>query len=431
MRSRKRSMWKRQIFTVFLFLSIIFLTQSFSWEILSREQPVNGAKQEETSICTKEIDIVLLIDSSGSVHVKWDEIIDAAQILQANFNVNDNSTRVGIIDISAIANVYKHLDSNNTNEEVFQILERLRPRPQNGITNMELGLEMVLKVMFSSNPMRPNCRKALVVYTDIAIQNGAIKDYFVYMTSNHIDVYFVQVGPTPANSEITHMAEARLINAYNLSQSGLGQESIEHSICYGETLVKSSSAVTSIEEKDGSLYAHNKLRDMHGVPPLEWDTELAKIAHDWAYHLAMLNNGLSHSSMTTYSESLGLHYGGDSYMHSYETSLLWYKTIKYYNFNNPMYNYLAGTFTQMVWKSTVKFGFGIAYRNDTKTTFTVATYAPKGNYEGQFADNVPPPVAGLPPRIPDISELIYPKLSKQKMTKEECAQKYGTLSYCT
>lgn len=54
------------------------------------------------------------------------------------------------------------------------------------------------------------------------------------MTSNHIDVYFVQVGPTSANSDITHMAEARLISAYNLSQSGQGQESIEHSICNGE-----------------------------------------------------------------------------------------------------------------------------------------------------------------------------------------------------
>lgn len=121
--------------------------------------------------------------------MRWDELIDAAQILQANFNVNDNATRVGIIDISAVANVYKHLDSNNTHEEIFQILERLRPRPQNGITNMELGLEMVLKVMFSSNPLRPNCRKVLVVYSDIAIQNGAIKVSLLFTFCFYISIY--------------------------------------------------------------------------------------------------------------------------------------------------------------------------------------------------------------------------------------------------
>lgn len=51
-----------------------------------------------------------------------------------------------------------------------------------------------------------------------------------------------------------------------------------------------------------------------------------------------------------------------------------------------------GHFTQMIWKTCTKVGFGFAvgkYRG-RKGEFIVARYNPPGNYSGKFIKNVPP-----------------------------------------
>ena len=80
--------------------------------------------------------------------------------------MSDNQTRIGIIDYSIISNVYKHLDSNNSNEETLEILEVLRRRPQNSRSAFERGVGWALE-LFSAAKQRENSgRKVLVIYTD-------------------------------------------------------------------------------------------------------------------------------------------------------------------------------------------------------------------------------------------------------------------------
>lgn len=64
------------------------------------------------------------------------------------------------------------------------------------------------------------------------------------------------------------------------------------------------------------------------------------------------------------------------------------------------YFVLAGQFTQIVWKETRTFGIGYAEyelpdQQGFVKTIVVAQYYPGGNKQGQFKDNVQPPIADI------------------------------------
>jgi hypothetical protein len=69
---------------------------------------------------------------------------------------------------------------------------------------------------------------------------------------------------------------------------------------------------------------------------------------------------------------------------------LWYDEVKIYDFKNPGFSMATGHFTQLVWKSSTKFGFGITVNK--AGTFGVGMYSPPGNYKGQFPQNVLRPI---------------------------------------
>ena len=118
------------------------------------------------------MDIVLAIDSSGSVTSVWNEIIDDAEIFISNFQISKSMTRVGIIDFSAVANVYTPLDGLNTDENCYQKLEQMRGRQQNGESWIELGFDRANDLFRSVNPPREDVRKVLVMYTDGDLTSG-------------------------------------------------------------------------------------------------------------------------------------------------------------------------------------------------------------------------------------------------------------------
>lgn len=70
--------------------------------------------------------------------------------------------------------------------------------------------------------------------------------------------------------------------------------------------------------------------------------------------------------------------------------------MKNYDYGHPHFTPYAGTFTQMIWKSTTTLGVGIAYRPDSKKTYIVALYQPGGNLLSvqAYKENVLLPLAG-------------------------------------
>jgi len=51
---------------------------------------------------------------------------------------------------------------------------------------------------------------------------------------------------------------------------------------------------------------------------------------------------------------------------------------------------ISGHFAQMIWKNSQELGMGLA-RSKNGRVIVVANYNPRGNYIGQFAENVPRP----------------------------------------
>ncbi|KAG2487250.1 hypothetical protein HYH03_014092 [Edaphochlamys debaryana] len=66
-----------------------------------------------------------------------------------------------------------------------------------------------------------------------------------------------------------------------------------------------------------------------------------------------------------------------------------YNEVEYYDFSRPRFAKATGHFTQVVWRGTQRLGIGEAITPSGRPVH-VFRYYPPGNYDGQFAANVPP-----------------------------------------
>lgn len=166
--------------------------------------------------------------------------------------------------------------------------------------------------------------------------------------------------------------------------------------------------ITTQNDKEIAIFAHNKIRKTHNLTELKWDEDLATGAQEWAVELAKQNSELKLSDLKTndYGENLYLSEGTSVSARSYQAVLCWYKHVKDYEVGNDVSD-KALTFTQLLWPATNKFGVGVAYREDTKITYIVARYSPPGNTKlSEILEHVKK--TGTAPKIPRIEELISP-----------------------
>nr|QNH72481.1 toxin candidate TRINITY_DN37159_c0_g1_i1 [Pachycerianthus maua] len=135
-----------------------------------------------------------------------------------------------------------------------------------------------------------------------------------------------------------------------------------------------------------AFHYHNELRAEHGSPPLKWDHNLYLEAMDWAKYLASIEY-MKHSGKEGEGENLA--YNWMEPKPAVDATKMWYDEEKYYYYDYP--DSFQGSclhFTQLVWKSTTNIGLGCAKTRNGQTTYVVARYTPKGNWGGEFADNV-------------------------------------------
>ncbi|XP_066936330.1 uncharacterized protein [Clytia hemisphaerica] len=139
---------------------------------------------------------------------------------------------------------------------------------------------------------------------------------------------------------------------------------------------------------------HNVYRSRHRMTdPLSWDNALQRSAQLYAEELARTKNFKHSSDLADKGENL--YYGYSSGRVTKEGRCtraldLWYDEIKDYNFSTGTGTpgKMIGHFTQMVWKDSKRIGIGMAISRDQTHIYVVAHYAPKGNYIGQFTQQV-------------------------------------------
>jgi len=155
------------------------------------------------------------------------------------------------------------------------------------------------------------------------------------------------------------------------------------------------------EQKSEITNYINDYRTKHQSPPIIWDDTIASFSQQWAYYL-LSNNLFQHSGSALYGENLAYFegYGSDIVTLLKKAVDNWYNEISLYDFNNPGFSSGTGHFTCLVWKSTTRFGMGLSINTiGNKVDITMNT-SPPGNYQGQFQQNVLPPITPNPTPAP-------------------------------
>ena len=88
--------------------------------------------------CNKQLDVVLVLDFSGSVHHVYDIILEFAKRLIENLNIDSGDVRVGVVSYSNRATLQFNLNEFRTKKENL-----------NAISG-ELGQSRNLKEMFET-----------------------------------------------------------------------------------------------------------------------------------------------------------------------------------------------------------------------------------------------------------------------------------------
>lgn len=132
------------------------------------------------------------------------------------------------------------------------------------------------------------------------------------------------------------------------------------------------------------LKAHNRYRRALNLPPLQWSSELAASAQQWAAQLAQ--RGVMTHSSGAYGENI---WAGTRGAYT-QTQMVdgWGSEQQYFVPGRKFPQSCTGNwmkcahYTQMIWRNTRKLGCGLAAGKGMTTL--VCQYSPPGNYQGQL-----------------------------------------------
>lgn len=157
-----------------------------------------------------------------------------------------------------------------------------------------------------------------------------------------------------------------------------------------QSKITTTGSLIRVADAQKILDHHNLARKEVKVPPLVWNPQLAQYAQQWANTLAEKRNcKIRHRSET---DREGIYYGENlfwgsdtNYYKPINASLSWYDEKKQYHYTPIDMNEVApiGHYTQMIWKSTISMGAGMAVCKDG-SMIIVANYDPPGNYIGKL-----------------------------------------------
>jgi len=139
-------------------------------------------------------------------------------------------------------------------------------------------------------------------------------------------------------------------------------------------------------DADAIVAAHNRVRAKHCAPPLKWSSKLAASAQSWANTIRDRGCALGHSGSASYGENLAA--GTSGMLDAAAVVGMWYDEIKKFNFRSGGFSMKTGHFTQVVWRGTREVGCGKSQCNGLDVW--ICQYAPPGNVEGQYRENVLP-----------------------------------------
>merc|ERR1711931_444074 len=144
-------------------------------------------------------------------------------------------------------------------------------------------------------------------------------------------------------------------------------------------------SISNIQFAKDMLDEHNKYRSRHGVPPLKLDNKMNAYAQNLAESNAAAGR-LAHTPREHRRYGENLAYSGGYPLDGEPKRIVqqWYNEISVYPGH---FTRASGHFSQVIWKNSKRLGVGFAQKGNE--LFVAAVYDPKGNVDGQHAENVP------------------------------------------
>lgn len=143
------------------------------------------------------------------------------------------------------------------------------------------------------------------------------------------------------------------------------------------------------QQRNELLDIHNSKRELHCAASLNWSTDLAAAAQQWADQLAANGCQQQHSPQAIagqYGETIA--FASSPSATATEMVTAWYDEVALYDFQNPGFSAETGHFTTVVWKATSEVGCGIAMCGGGQ--MLVCSYLQPANVVGAFPENVLP-----------------------------------------
>lgn len=148
----------------------------------------------------------------------------------------------------------------------------------------------------------------------------------------------------------------------------------------------------------GMTGAHNTVRSELGLSKVTWSDELAEFAREWAQYLADRNgcgmrhrpkqgkNALLYGENLYWASAIRLANGANKVQNISPRQVVnsWVSERRHYDHaqNRCRWGKTCGHYTQVVWKTTLRIGCGMATCSDMSQIW-VCNYDPPGNYRGQ------------------------------------------------
>ncbi|GAV90326.1 CAP domain-containing protein [Cephalotus follicularis] len=198
-----------------------------------------------------------------------------------------------------------------------------------------------------------------------------------------------QPTPLPINNSNTNSSSSNSNIQNHARYQGVHKHSRRHHHHHHPPRIGPPRAQTEEEE---FLEAHNKVRIQLGLPPFEWDPEIAGYALMWA-NKRQFDCGMLHS-YGPFGENLfwGLrhHWTPTDIVNSWISEAEFYDPTS--NQCDPQRD--CGHYTQVIWRDTIKVGCARITCGFGLGLLAVCSYDPPGNYEGEnplISYNDPPP----------------------------------------
>jgi len=137
------------------------------------------------------------------------------------------------------------------------------------------------------------------------------------------------------------------------------------------------------------LEQSNYYRQKHGLPIFTTDDDLTNLAQNWADNISR-RNIMQHRENNKYGENI--YSDSDSIDLGVKAVDAWYNEMKYFQLDDNE-NDISGKqemfhMTQLLWRPSSKIGVGVS-KSPRGGYFVVVNYDPRGNYIGQFMNNLP------------------------------------------